>query len=1093
MQAREARMMNPSLGELRQGPPAGQKASTSVAAWRALLRPPVLLALAYAGMGGTWIAFSDRLLLSLSLDTATYATASQGKGFAFVLATSLLVYMLASRGPLRMPGAPGNEAPQSERHLTWIAAAMAVLILAAGMLAVRQAARHARQQSAEQLQGLASIRADVLASWIARRKADGEALLGDPQLQAGYRQWRRGAGQLSPQRWREDIDARLLATRFSDAWLLDADGTVLLSRGAQDPGIDPAHLRWELRAALLGHQVRIANVRGPDDQDVAALGMDVLLPLSVQPGVPEGVLMLRAEPPLPSQAASTSPIQLLVRLRDEATPADSAGDGGQRGNSRDEADKAMLSAMAPIVGSNWQVLAQMPRSLVDAGVWKESIWLGLADLFALLMSSSLVYGLRQRQALATARRDQAALADQVRGWQVLEAIANSSTDAIYAKDREGHYLFANKEACRLLGRTLEELLDGDLQAVCSHEQAQQMAAVDRVIMLSGRPSLSEARLTTIDGDRTYLCTKGPLLDADGRLIGAFGLSRDITEHKQNEERHRQWATAFENMRDGVMITDACCRIQAVNRAFTEITGYAAGDVIGGSPRILASDRQSPAFYSQMWSMLRETGSWHGEIWNRRKNGEIYPEWMTISAVRDEQGRPTHYVGVFTDVSRIKSDEEKLERLAHYDPLTGLPNRSLVLDQLAVALLRARRASRRTAALVIDLDGFKTVNDSLGHPAGDELLVCIAGRLKNRLRQEDLLGRLGGDEFLVMLESLADPADAAALAQDLLGVISAPVPLACGQDAYVTASIGISINPDDGNVGAVELLRDADAAMYRAKELGRNRYCYYTSEMNAQAMSKLELEAALSRALERKELLLHYQPKVELRSGTVIGAEALLRWERRGIGLVPPGKFIPVAEQSSLILEIGAWVIDEACRQLRAWFDEGRPLVRIAVNVAARQFMAGDLDHVVAGALARHAVSAQWLEIELTEGMLVTDPQAAIEMMNRLHRLGVKLSLDDFGTGFSSLAYLQKFPIDALKIDQTFVRDIGREPDGAVLVDSVIALAHRFHLRVVAEGVETAAQRDYLLQQGCDEVQGYFFGRPDSAPALQAMLELAEAA
>ena len=578
--------------------------------------------------------------------------------------------------------------------------------------------------------------------------------------------------------------------------------------------------------------------------------------------------------------------------------------------------------------------------------------------------------------------------------------------------------------------------------------------------------------------------------------GGSGTNRRIgaPRHEDNREtseaqvaRWRQWAMAFEHIRDGVMITDAHCRIQTVNAAFSAITGYSADEAIGASARLLQSGRHAPEFYQQMWAALQTEGRWQGEIWNRRKNGEVFPEWLTLNVVRDGAGRVTHYVGVFTDVSRSKTVEAQLERLAHYDPLTELPNRVLVIDRLAQVLLRSERRNGTTAVLVIDLDGFKTVNDSLGHPAGDELLVCIAARLQSRLRTDDLLGRLGGDEFLVALEGCATPAEVAALARDLLDTVAAPVPLSCGQDAYVTASIGISLHPVDGSRSVVELLRDADAAMYRAKEQGRNCFCFYTSDMNAEAIAKLELEAALSRALARGELLLHYQPKVDARSGLVAGAEALLRWNRKGVGLVPPGQFIPVAEQSSLILAIGAWVIDEACRQLRAWMGAGQPLVRVAVNVAARQFAAGDLDQVVARALQRHRVDAQWLEIEITEGMLITEPQAAISMLKRIKALGVKLSLDDFGTGYSSLAYLQHFPLDALKIDQSFTRRIGQEPDGAALVDAVIALAHRLHLRVVAEGVETPQQRDYLRQQGCDEMQGYHFAHPAPADALQQRL------
>ncbi|KQW42451.1 MULTISPECIES: bifunctional diguanylate cyclase/phosphodiesterase [unclassified Roseateles] len=554
---------------------------------------------------------------------------------------------------------------------------------------------------------------------------------------------------------------------------------------------------------------------------------------------------------------------------------------------------------------------------------------------------------------------------------------------------------------------------------------------------------------------------------------------------QDMQRHlRHWATAFENIRDGVVITDAQGCIRSVNVSFTTITGYTAQEAIGATIQLLHSGRHGAPFYRQMWAALGMDGHWQGEIWNRRKDGTTYPEWLTISAVRDDNAAVTHYVGVFTDISRLKNSEAQTDWLLHHDPLTRLPNRAQLQQRLEATLARAQRRECSAVLLVIDLDGFKTVNDSLGHPAGDELLVCVAGRLQARLRHEDFLGRLGGDEFLVILESSTDSAGVAVLARHLLAAVSAPMVLSGGQEAYLTASIGISIFPEQGHPTAVELLRDADAAMYRAKEQGRNQFCFYTGDMNAEARTRLELEAALSRAIERQELLLHYQPKVDARSGAIVGAEALLRWQRSGSGLVSPAQFIPLAERSSLILDIGAWVVDEACRQVRAWQDAGQPVVPVAVNVAARQFAAGDLDQVVARALQRHRVHPQWLEIEMTEGMLIVEPGAAITMLKRLKALGVKLSLDDFGTGYSSLAYLQQFPIDALKIDQSFTRRIGDQPDGEALVDAVIALAHRLNLRVVAEGVETAQQGDYLRQQGCDEMQGYHFARPMSADALQ---------
>ncbi|MBW8846588.1 MAG: EAL domain-containing protein [Burkholderiales bacterium] len=705
-----------------------------------------------------------------------------------------------------------------------------------------------------------------------------------------------------------------------------------------------------------------------------------------------------------------------------------------------------------------------------------------------LFTGLLLYRLLLRRDRHSSQLQDAAQAQRQRAaWRLLEAIAESSTDAIYAKDAQGRYLFVNREAARLLGASVAQLLGKTAAHLLPAEQAERLATEDHAALLAERPISIEATLNTADGERIYLSTKGALRDSGGNTLGVFGVSRDITARRGDEARWRQWAMAFENIRDGVMITDAQCRIQTVNAAFAAITGYSAEDAVGATPRLLQSGRHPPEFYRQMWITLLEDGRWQGEIWNRRKNGEVFPEWLTLNVVRDGAGQVTNYVGAFTDVTGSKTVEAQLERLAHYDPLTDLPNRVLLQARLEQALLRSQRHGAITAVMVIDLDGFKTVNDSLGHPAGDELLVCVAARLQARLRADDLLGRLGGDEFLVVLEGCGPPADVAALARDLLAALAAPVPLACGKDAYVTASIGISLHPVDGSVGVVELLRDADAAMYRAKEQGRNRFCFYTSNMNAEAVAKLEVEAALSRALARGELLLHYQPKVDAGSGRVAGAEALLRWDRNGDGLVPPGQFIPVAEQSSLILDIGAWVIDEACRQIRAWMDAGQPLVRVAVNVAARQFAAGDLDQVVAGALQRHGVDAKWLEIEITEGMLITDPAAAISMLQRIKALGVTLSLDDFGTGYSSLAYLQHLPLDTLKIDQSFTRRIGEQPDGAALVDAVIVLAHRLHLRVVAEGVETAQQCDYLQRQGCDEMQGYHFGRPAPADSLQQQL------
>jgi diguanylate cyclase (GGDEF)-like protein/PAS domain S-box-containing protein len=677
--------------------------------------------------------------------------------------------------------------------------------------------------------------------------------------------------------------------------------------------------------------------------------------------------------------------------------------------------------------------------------------------------------------------------DRLRTLQLLEDIANASMDAIYARDTEGRFIFVNREVCHALQQEPDQLIGRAVESLFPREQAAAMRRSDQDAMRAGHPLVSEITLTMAHGDRLIAFTKSALHDRDGRCIGICAVGRDITQRRRQEAVHRQWAMAFESMRDGVMITDPQSRILSVNRAFTTITGYTAEAVIGRTPRILQSGRHDPAFYRAMWHALRDADHWQGEVWNRRSNGEIFPQLLSVSAVRDDQGQLCNYVAVATDISHLRHSEARLEHLAHFDPLTNLANRQSLNACLERAIARSQRHGGRVAILYIDLDGFKTVNDSLGHPAGDELLLAVATRLTLRLRESDVLGRMGGDEFLVLLEGLHDEAEAAVVAHDILVTLATPFSLACGREAYVTASMGISVAGPGRPASAVEMMRDADTAMYRAKEQGRNRFCFYTADLNVSAVARLEIEGGLSQSMARDELQLHFQPKVDAQTGEVLGVEALLRWNRRG-GLVPPDQFIPVAEQSSLILDIGAWVIDRACAQARSWLDAGLQAPRIAVNVAARQFAADDLDLVLTRALARHGVPASVLEVELTESMLMAQPGRTTEMLERIRRLGVALSLDDFGTGYSNLGYLQQFPLDFLKIDQSFVRSMGCRPDGSVIVDAIIDLAHRLGLKVIAEGVETAAQRDALRARGCDELQDYLFSKPLSAEALRHWLD-----
>ena len=703
-----------------------------------------------------------------------------------------------------------------------------------------------------------------------------------------------------------------------------------------------------------------------------------------------------------------------------------------------------------------------------------------AALLALACGATTLY-LQRR----SSRRSMARHADQdekLRALQLLDDIANSSTDAIYARDANGCFIFVNREVCRAMRLRVDQLIGRSVESLFPQAQAEAMRRSDQDVMRDGQALMSETTLTTAEGERQFTFTKSPLRDRNGVCIGICAVGHDVTQRRSDEAVRRQWAMAFESTRDGVMITDTSGRILTVNRAFTTITGYAADTVIGRTPKILQSGRHGPEFYRSMWQTLLQSGHWQGEVWNRRSDGEIFPQLLALSAVRDEDDRVVNYVSVATDISHLKRSEARLEQLAHFDPLTNLPNRQSIHAALKRAIAWHQRHGGLFAILYIDLDGFKTVNDSLGHPAGDELLLAVANRLTMRLRDSDFLGRLGGDEFMVLVEGLQDESEAALVARDFLTTLAAPFDLVCGRQAYVTASMGISVLTHGVPVSAMEMMRDADTAMYRAKEQGRNRFCFYTADLNASAVARLEIEGALCQALSRDELLLHFQPKVDAGNGHVVGVEALVRWMRLG-QLVPPGQFIPIAEQSSLILDIGAWVIDKACLQARQWLDEGVQGPRIAVNVAARQFAAGDLDLVLTRALERHGVPSSCLEVELTESMLMADPGKTTEMLQRIRRLGVKLSLDDFGTGYSNLGYLQQFPLDFLKVDQSFVRAMGSEPDGAVIVDAIINLAHRMGLKVIAEGVETAAQRDSLRARGCDELQGYLFSRPLPAESL----------
>ena len=572
----------------------------------------------------------------------------------------------------------------------------------------------------------------------------------------------------------------------------------------------------------------------------------------------------------------------------------------------------------------------------------------------------------------------------------------------------------------------------------------------------------------------------------GDIAFAMEVAEAEAERQRSVERLRQAAVVFESTGEGVMVTDAEQRIHLVNRAFSEITGYTEAEVLGKEPAVLSSGHHDRGFYAALWADLNAAGHWQGEIWNRRKNGELYPELLSISAVQDESGQVSGYVGVFADISKLKSSESELEFLAHHDPLTRLPNRLLLLSRLEHGIGLAQRENRQLALLMLDLDRFKDVNDSFGHLAGDELLQQAAVRLTEHLRGVDTVTRLGGDEFTVLLEDIDHPEDAARVADEIIGALSEPWQLANGVEVRIGASVGISLFPQHGNT-AEGMLQQADAALYQAKAEGRGCYAYFTENMTRAARERIELEVRLRRAIAQNELRVFYQPQVDIATGRIIGAEALVRWQDPLEGLIPPVRFIPVAEATGLISAIGEWVLKETCLQGRRWLEMDLPPLTLAVNVSPHQFLSGDLVEVVLRTLAETGFPATHLELELTESALMDRQQEAVDILNRLRAIGVRFAIDDFGTGYSSLAYLKRFPLDVLKIDKSFVDDIPDSQDDREIAAAIVAMGHTLRFKVLAEGVETVEQLAFLQDQGCDSYQGYLKSPPLPPDAFAKLL------
>ena len=735
-------------------------------------------------------------------------------------------------------------------------------------------------------------------------------------------------------------------------------------------------------------------------------------------------------------------------------------------------------------GRSWQGELQVRRK--DGTVfWERALFLplkdadgGLSNVVAIKENISELREVRTRLQESESR---------------FRAATSAMVEGLFVLDPDGRFTFANRAVEKFLdappgGLLGRRLADVDIARLRSDGS---VCATDEYPSVVSLRELRELRHAVFglrygDGSVRWLEVNSSLFKMGGdKRYGLVATLEDITERRQVEEQLRLAYEAIRQSGEGILMTDAEHRILSVNPAFEAKTGYVASEVIGQTPAILVSGRNDASFYRDMQDSVAATGVWQGEVWNQRKDGEAYPEWLGVSAVQPREGHARYYIYIYSDMSERVEAQQRIEMLVHHDPLTGLPNRLLLRDRVGQAMTQASRLQSRVALMFLDLDRFKMINDSLGHPVGDELLKEAVARLKCCVRESDTISRQGGDEFIIVLNDVRDSDAISRVAEKIHQQMGEPLSV-LGHSLTSSFSIGVAIYPDDGQ-DFDTLLKKADTAMYHAKEAGRNGHRFFTEQMNQRVVEHLTLETQLRSALENNEFVLHYQPQMDLQDGSIVGVEALIRWNSPDSGLVAPARFIAVAEDTGLIVPIGAWVLREACRQAREWQEAGLPPLVMAVNLSAVQFRHHELIHNVINALVLSELDSQWLELELTESILIQDAETTLDAVRRLKSLGLKLSVDDFGTGYSSLTYLKRFSVDKLKIDKSFVRDLASDPEDAAIVRAIIQMAHSLRLRTIAEGVENEELANLLRVFHCDEIQGYWLTRPLPAREMEAYL------
>ncbi len=731
--------------------------------------------------------------------------------------------------------------------------------------------------------------------------------------------------------------------------------------------------------------------------------------------------------------------------------------------------------------SAWTLVSLLPKAAIQVEIrpFRKALLSGTLVLLAALAAGVWV--------LLRARSGQRYSQRHLHDAEIkIDQLKESLTSGYVAIDQNGRIIEFNEAYRKIFGYETSELMKLSWQDL-TLEKSQGLEAkiFSEQVFTRGYSDIYEKECVRKDGsivpvEKRAFITK----DRHGKVSSIWAIVNDISDRRKYEEQLLLLASVFDNTIEGIAITDTSGTIQEVNPGFTSITGYSAAEAVGKNPSILKSQHHTPEFYREMWQQLKKNGSWAGEIWNRRKNGEVYPERLSINAIKDNHGNTTHYVSVFYDITDIKRGEDQLRYLAYHDALTDLPNKQLFNDRLETALAHARRTGIKAAVLFLDLDNFKNINDTISHNIGDRFLRHVAGVLQGCLREEDTVARLGGDEFIMLLPEISSERDAFEVAQRVLNALKQPFSID-DIELFTGISIGISIFPDDA-ADAETLAKNADLAMYKAKASGKNTYRLFSEHMNSEVSRRIDIENSLRRALDRQEFELYYQPKVDLKRNIIDGCEALIRW-RKEDQLISPAEFIPIAEETGLIIPIGEWVLREACSKARYWQLEGFP-IQVSVNLSPRQFQQKNLVSMISDVLAATNLSPTLLELEVTEGIVMENITEAVSTLGLLRDWGISFAIDDFGTGYSSMQYLKQLPLDALKIDRTFIKDLPDDESDTAIATATLHMAHSLGLKVVAEGVETVAQLAFLKQLNCESGQGYLFSRPVDADSFLTLMK-----